>query len=78
MGLTLDNTGGTGGGQIVVSSGDVIAAPLTLANGGATVSLNAAGNLNISGNIADSPAGQSLTVSGDGTGTLYPGRGKHL
>ncbi|MGA2253351.1 MAG: autotransporter-associated beta strand repeat-containing protein [Thermoguttaceae bacterium] len=69
--LTIDNTGGAGGGHILVLSGShSIAAPLVLANNGATVTLSGNGSLTISGNISESGGSQSLTLGGDGSGVL--------
>ena len=69
--LTLDNSGGTIGGQIIVLSGThSITAPLTIANSGAVVTLSGGGSLEISGDISESGGSQSLTLSGDGSGTL--------
>jgi autotransporter-associated beta strand protein len=68
--LTLAGTGGAAG-QVLVSSGShLISAPVTLALGGGSVSITGGGSLGISGNIGDNSTGQSLTLAGDGTGTL--------
>jgi len=72
--LTLDDTGGTGGGQIYVVSGThSIAAPLIIANTGATVTLYGSGSLIISGNISEAGGSQSLTLSGSSGVLLLSG-----
>ncbi len=70
--LTLDNTGGTIGGQIFVTSGThSIAAPLIISSSAAYVSLSGSGSLDISGDIGQANGSHSLSLtSADGTGQL--------
>jgi len=69
--LTLDDSGGAIGGQIIVLGGThSITAPLVIANSGAIVTLSGSGGLGISGGIGESGGSQSLTLAGDGTGLL--------
>ncbi len=70
--LTLDNTGGSIGGQIIVLSGThSIAAPLIISNSAAYVSIVSSGRLDISGNIGQSGGSQALSLSSsDATGVL--------
>jgi autotransporter-associated beta strand protein len=70
--LTLDNTGGTIGGQIIVLSGShSISAPLIISNSAAYISLAGSGSLDISGDISQSGGSHSLSLSSpDGSGML--------
>ncbi len=70
--LTLDNTGGSGGSQIIVLAGThSITAPLTIANGPALISLINSGSLDISGNISETGGSHSLSLSSsDASGVL--------
>jgi autotransporter-associated beta strand protein len=70
--LTLDNTGGTIGGQIIVLSGThSIAAPLIISNSAAYVSITSGGSLDISGNISQAGGSHSLSLSSsDASGVL--------
>jgi autotransporter-associated beta strand protein len=70
--LTLDNTGGTIGGQIIVLSGThSIAAPLIISSSAAYVSITSGGSLDISGNISEANGSHSLSLSSsDATGVL--------
>jgi autotransporter-associated beta strand protein len=70
--LTLDNTGGSGGSQIIVLAGThSITAPLTIANGPALISLINSGSLDISGDVSEAGGSHSLSLSSsDATGVL--------
>jgi autotransporter-associated beta strand protein len=70
--LTLDNTGGTNGGQIIVLAGThSITAPLVISNSAAYVALVNSGSLDISGDIGQTGGSHSLSLSSsDATGVL--------
>jgi autotransporter-associated beta strand protein len=70
--LTLDNSGGTMGGQIIVLGGThSIAAPLIISSSAAYVSITSGGSLDISGNIGESNGSHSLSLSSsDASGVL--------
>jgi autotransporter-associated beta strand protein len=70
--LTLDNSGGTIGGQIIVLSGThSIAAPLIISSSAAYVSITSGGSLDISGNIGQANGSHSLSLSSsDASGVL--------
>ncbi len=66
--LTLDDTGGTIGGQIIVLGGsDSISAPLVIANSGALVTLGSGCRLAISGAVTETGGRQPLVLAGKGT-----------
>ena len=69
--LTLYGTAGTAG-VTVTGSTQAIASAVSLGSS-LSVTLNGSGELAISGNVSESPSGQSLTLTGDGTGTLILG-----
>ncbi len=69
--LTLDNSTYSAGSQILVVAGThSIAAPVTIAGGGLTISESNNSSLCIAGNINDDNGAESLTLNGDGTGVL--------
>ncbi len=69
--LTLNNSTSGGISMVTVLNGShTISAPLQIAGGSLIVNASGSGNLNISGNISDDNGAESLTLAGDGTGTL--------
>jgi autotransporter-associated beta strand protein len=70
--LTLDNTGGTIGGQIIIQAGsNSIDAPLVISNSAAFISITGSGSLDLPGNISQTGGSHSLSLSSsDGTGLL--------
>ena len=69
--LTLDNSTYSIASQLLVLAGShSIAAPVTIAGGGLTISESSNSSLLIAGNIGDDNGLESLTLGGDGTGIL--------
>ena len=69
--LTLDNSTYSPGSQLLVLAGShSLAAPVTIAGGGLTISESSNSSLMIAGNIGDDNGSESLTLGGDGTGIL--------
>ena len=70
--LTLDNSSGTGGSQLLVLAGShSITAPAIVVGGSLTISESSRGWLWISGDISDDNGAESLTLGGNGTGRYW-------